>query len=86
MSTFAIYLNAPNEAAWSAVRQAWPGRHFILDDRLAFVAPTDDTLTSDIAAHVGMDAGGPHGVVAEITSYFGYNRPDLWEWMQKVRV
>ena len=86
MSTFAVYLNEPNEAAWERIRTEWPTRHFILDAQLALVAPESMILTSDIAKRIGMDeeTGGTRGLVMEISSYFGFNRTDLWEWLRKV--
>ena len=63
MSTFAVYLDQPDPGAWEALRQNWPERHFILDERVAFVAPEGIVLTSDVARTVGVatDAGGGNG-------------------------
>ena len=64
----------------------WPDRYFILDDRLAFIAPEGITLTSDTAETVGVKSEEDLlGVVVEFSSYSGFNRSDLWEWLSKVR-
>ena len=86
MSTFAVYLHQPDQGAWDAIRTNWPNRHFILDDRVALVAPAGVTLTADVAKAVGMDAetGSRLGLVVEVSTYFGFNRSDLWEWLSKV--
>ena len=87
MSTFAVYLHQPDAGAWEAIRQNWPNRHFILDERVAFVAPEGIVLTSDVAKTVGVatDADSRLGIVLEISAYFGFDRNDLWEWLSKVR-
>lgn len=90
MGTYAIFLNQPSQHAWDAIRMKWPDRHFILDDRLAFIAPEGIILTSDIAGIVGVksEEGVPQGllgVVVEFSSYSGFNRSDLWEWLSKVQ-
>ena len=84
MSISAIILNESNEAVWRAVRDRWPdGRHYILTDRVAFVAPEGITLTQDVADHVGM-SGDVLGIVIEFDKYHGFNHSGLWEWLDKV--
>ena len=86
MGTYAIFLNQPSQHAWDAIRMKWPDRHFILDDRLAFIAPEGIILTSDIAETVGVKSEEDLlGVVVEFSSYSGFNRSDLWEWLSKVQ-
>ncbi len=86
MSIYAVILNDPSAPAWQAVQAAWPGRHFLLTDRVAFVAPEGITLVEDIAGAVGIDESGDVlGLVVELDSYTGFNRSALWEWMRKVR-
>lgn len=86
MGTYAIFLNQPSQHAWDTIKMKWPDRHFILDDRLAFIAPEGITLTSDIAETVGVKSEEDLlGVVVEFSSYSGFNRSDLWEWLSKVR-
>lgn len=85
MTIYAIVLNEPNEAAWRQVKSEWPDRHYIVTDSLAFVAPEGFILTEDIAEAIGMDErGGVTGVVIEVTSYSGFNKPGLWEWARKL--
>lgn len=72
MSVYAVSLNQPDEAAWKALRDAWPGRHFILTDRMAFVAPEGITTTAQIAEAVGI--GGESdllGLVLEVSAPLG---------------
>ena len=82
MSIYAIYLNGSDENSWKLVREKWPERHFILDDRLAFVAPTETTTTQDIAENVALDDKG--GLVFNWSAYGGFNSRKLWEWLAKV--
>ena len=85
MSIYGIVLDEPSEDAWAALADKWPGRHFILDERLAFVAPEGISLTSDPAKVVGMHPDGKvWGVVLEVATYTGFNRRELWEWFSKV--
>ena len=84
MSISAIILHEPNEAVWQAVRNTWlGGRHYILTDRVAFVAPEGITLTQDIANRIGM-SGNVLGIVIEFDKYSGFNHSGLWEWLDKV--
>ena len=85
MSTYAIFLNVPNQDAWEGLKAEWPGRYFIMDDRLAFVAPEGITTTTDIANVVGINQETARlGIVLEYSSHTGFNRNDLWEWLGKV--
>lgn len=84
MTTLAVYLNEPNEAAWKTIQSEWPDRHFILDERLAFIAPEGLALTSDVAKKIGLgENDSTLGVVMEIESHAGFNRSPLWEWLSK---
>ena len=85
----AIYLISLNEASpevWDKVRDHWPqGRHLILTDRMAFVAPQGVALTGEIAKVVGLDeVGRVSGLVVELQHYGGFNSNALVEWMGKV--
>ena len=87
MTVYAVFLNEPNEEAWSALAAHWPnGRHFILTPNMAFVAPEELTLTARIAEAVGIgQANELRGIVFEWAAHNGYNRSDLWEWLRKVQ-
>ncbi len=87
MTVYAVFLNEPSSDAWQALRKEWPnGRHFILTDHMAFVAPEGLTLTSDIAETVGISETTKRlGIVFEWVTHNGFNRSDLWEWLLKVR-
>ncbi len=55
MTVYAVFLSEASDAAWQTVREKWPdGRHLILTDHMAFVAPKGLTLTSEIAKAVGI--------------------------------
>ena len=86
MSVFAIVLNEPSQTAWAAVKENWPGTHFILTDRIAFVAPDENiVLTSEIAEKVGMnDDKNVLGFVMKSAANAGFNKSGLWEWMRAV--
>ena len=64
MSTYAIYLNHPNQAVWNIIATTWPGRHRMLDDRLAFVAPMGITTSAEIAQAIGMTKEVDHLSIA----------------------
>ena len=86
MSIYLVALNDPAEDAWIQVRESWPERHYILTDRLAFIAPEDTLLTETVGEMVGMNEERKlSGFVVEITyeAINGWNRPGLWEWMRK---
>ena len=84
MTIYAIVLNEPDETAWRQVRSEWPDRHYIVTDRLAFITPKEVILTEDIAETLGMDdERNVTGIVIEVASYSGFNKPGLWEWARK---
>ena len=83
MSVYTIILDTPNDAAWQAIRENWPGRNYVHNDRVAFVAPEDIVLTSDIAQKVGIYEGDAWGIVVEIEHYAGYADRALIEWLHK---
>ena len=87
MAVYAVFLNEADEEAWRTLRNKWPkGRHFILTDHMAFVAPKELTLTAEIAEAVGIGETVERlGIVFEWTAHNGYNRSDLWEWLRKVQ-
>ena len=87
MEIYAIILDEPNEEVWSKVEKHWKGRSYILNSRLAFVAPKEEiTTTSNISETAGI--GGENdvlGVVLQVSSYSGFSDIALWEWLRKVR-
>ncbi len=84
MAIYAVFLNDPNEEAWERVKKHWSGRHYILTDHLAFVAPEETTLTEEVASKIGMnEEEGVTGIVIESSGHFGFNSSSLWEWMRK---
>ena len=86
MSTYAVYLDEPNEGVWDTVKAKWPGRHYILDDRMAFVAPAGITTSAQVSEAVGIcEDQQLLGVVIDCSRYSGFNRHDLWEWLDKAR-
>ena len=85
MSIYLIALNEPNAAAWTAVRDKWPARHYILTDHMAFVAPEGIVLTQEIADALGINSERRiSGFVVELNNYSGLSRAALKEWIGKV--
>ena len=90
MSIYFVVLNEPSEPAWNALKEEWPGRTYILNDRIAFVAPSESErviVTEDICEALGMDTVEKvNGIVAEINygAINGWNSKSLWEWLEKV--
>lgn len=86
MSVYLIALNEPGDETWEKVRESWPDRHYILTDRMAFVAPDGIAVTQDIADTLGMNSEhGISGIVVELDNYGGFNRSALVEWINKVK-
>ena len=86
MSVYAVFLNRADEGAWQALREGWPGRHFILTDHMAFVAPEGISTTAQVSETVGIDSdSGLLGVVLEVSAYSGFNQTGLWEWLGKAQ-
>lgn len=86
MSTYLVVLNEPDEAAWERLAEKWPDRHYILNDRIAAVAPEGISITEEITEAIGMDeTQAVVGIVAEIRNdtVNGWNRRGLWEWLGK---
>ena len=87
MSIYLVALNQPDKDAWERLKTEWPKpRHYLLTDRLAFVAPEEILLTEDITDTVGMnDEHDVTGFVVEIEygTINGWNRQALWEWLRK---
>ena len=86
MSTYLIVLNEPDEAAWKRLAEKWPARHYILNERVAAVAPDGISITEEVTDALGMDETGKVvGIVAEIRheAVNGWNRRALWEWLGK---
>ena len=87
MTVYAVFLNEPDKTVWAAVAEQWPnGRHFILTDNMAFVAPEGITTTEQVADAIGIGEGHEVlGIVFEWTAHKGFNRNSLWEWLRKVQ-
>ena len=87
MAVYLISLNEPSPEVWEKVRENWPeGRHLILTNCMAFVAPEGIALTQEIADALGVNSEhNVSGIVAELDNYGGFNRSALVEWMNKVK-
>ncbi|MCY4218030.1 MAG: hypothetical protein OXE56_01990 [Gammaproteobacteria bacterium] len=86
MNICVVFLNKPNAGCWQNVSDNWPnGHHFILTDHMAFVASENITTTAEISDKVGIGENGALGIVFDLGAYNGYNRGELWEWINKVR-
>lgn len=86
MSIYAIILNKPSELAWERIKSNWPKhRHYFLTNRIAFIAPDEIIITTDIASTVGMNRDDKvQGIVIEATNRGGWNDKSLIEWFEKV--
>ena len=86
MSIFAIVLNEPTQDGWAVVKEHWPDRHYILTDRVSFVAPDNGTvLTTQIANLLGINKESQvSGIVIKSAANSGFNDVGLWEWMRAV--
>ena len=86
MTIYAVFLNKADAPAWQALEEAWPRRHFILNEHMAFVAPEGITTTAEIAEAVGIgEERGVLGIVFDWSAHYGFNHSDLWEWLGKVQ-
>ena len=85
MSIYLIALNDDSPDEWGTLKKSWPNRHYILTNRLAFVAPEGISLTEDIGEILGIDEEGDiTGLVIEWQEpCYGYNKKALWEWTKK---
>lgn len=93
MSIYVVILEQPDKKAWAVLKEKWPKRqHYILDGRVAFVAParqhaSEVFLTEDISEALGMGTDTQRwGIVAEINrkAIDGWHDQRLWEWVDKV--
>lgn len=87
MSIYLVALNEDTQDGWRVLKQQWPGRFYILNDHLAFVAPQDVNEADRIATILGMsDQKQVAGFVLELSGEFqGYNDNALWDWIDKVQ-
>lgn len=90
MSMYIIVLASPDDskAVWAKVRKSWPKpHHFIVDDRVAFIAPGEEALlVGDILKKIGMVKGSKNpvsGFVSRLGANNGLWQRDLWEWMER---
>lgn len=87
VDVYAVILREPEEAVWQKIREEWPDRHYILTDRLAFVALSGVSTADQICATLGISPK-IHGLVIELfDSYQGYfeQGQELGEWLRKAR-
>lgn len=86
MTVYAVFLNKADEPTWRTLAETWPGRHYILNEHMAFVAPEGITTTAEIAAALGIGKERDVlGIVFDWSAHSGFNRSDLWEWLGKVQ-
>ena len=87
MSIYAVFLNDPDEGAWNRLKAEWPKPdHFIVNDRLAFVAPKEGVTTEEVGDAVGMDSEHKvSGIVTRVhyNTINGWNRQAVWEWLEE---
>lgn len=56
MRVYLITLEEKNEQAWERIREAWPKRHRLVTDTMAFVAPEGISVAEDVSDAIGMNA------------------------------
>ena len=93
MSVYMVVLEKPSKEVWSIIRKKWPNRqHYILDERIAFIAHTPSIvrgeimLTGDLSDLLGMNEKKKvTGFVLEVPETIdGWHENTFWEWMEKV--
>ncbi len=86
MSIYAVFLNDPDKGAWDRLKAEWPKPgHFIVTNRLAFIAAKDGVTTEEVIDTVGMSSERKvSGIVTRVTysTINGWNRPAVWEWLE----
>ena len=84
MSVYAIIFSNPNDDSWNIIQDKWPS-HYKANANLVFITSDDQTLTTaSIASNVGMNNQNKEmGVVLQVGHYYGYESPELWEWLGK---
>ena len=84
MNLYAIVLNEPSEDAWEKIKAEWPEHHYLLTDRIAFLAVDNGSITTGkIGSLLGMNKEDDvTGFVMQSAAVNGWNRADLWEWMR----
>ena len=83
MNVYAIVLDEPSQYAWDQIKSKWKNS-YCPSDTLAFIAPGEGAITSEISDHIGMnDENEVKGVVFQISHYYGWHDKALWEWLIK---
>lgn len=89
MIVYAIILTQDDDTgkAWNRIKEKWPDSHHIVSNQLAFVSVSDGLTTANVSNVVGMNTEDKQlGLVIQISShYFGYERKETWEWLEKNR-
>ena len=73
MSVHLIVLVEPHPQAWKQLDSEWPGRHHIISDRLALVAPPGISTASGIQESIGITRANsetPIGIVIQLERPF----------------
>ena len=87
MSTYVVYLDKLDEAAWERLKAKWPKpKHIIVSDRLAFVSPTQGVTAEDVGDAVGMNEDHEvSGIVAKVnySTINGWSRQAVWQWLKE---
>ena len=79
---FAVVLNDPSEFAWERLREIAEEHHFVLTERIAFIAVPANVVTGDLSDQIGMNKTNTvSGIVMRLGSYNGWNKRTLWEWL-----
>ena len=84
---YLVALKDPDPEKWEVVRRNFnKGRNYIIDDKVAFIAPEQPTSTGEISHRLGLTSeGGGTGFVLFVGApvlMAGRHNSDLWEWVR----
>ena len=89
---FIIVMVDPIQDEWASIKEKYPDRHRIVNDRIALVSPNGISTTSDILDVIrlsNMDNDKKHEscIVIDLThtAYTGWLNTGYWEWIDKAK-
>ena len=84
MPVFLVCSETDNRNLSAKIKSAFPGdQHYILREGSQWLIDADKT-TKDVAGELGIkkDGGLERTVVFLVSSYWGFHKSSLWEWME----
>ena len=89
---YIIVMVDPIRDEWASLKEKYPDRHRVVNDRMAFVAPNGISTTVDILNMIrmsNMDSDKKHEscIVIDLThtAYTGWLDAGYWEWIDKAK-